>query len=190
MGAPGSNVLLSGEPLNLSQAPGDGWLFDCWMVNGAPVRTTTLSSQPSGDTAVEAVFIPDFAGKRAAAFSGKPESLSHSWNDDPDGDGLNTWQEILLGADPTVRQNLEGDIKKTASGLRVVFSRPQGSVNEPWITPQFSDGLSGWDRPDGRKMTERVLSVRDGIETVEITLPFASGTNGFFRLKMRESPIE
>lgn len=189
-GAPGVRTLPPGSHLALNQTAGDGWAFDCWMVNGIEIRSPSLSHQPSADTLIEGVFVPDFEARRTAAFSGKPTQTSRRWNDDPDGDGLSTWQELLLNTNPTLRQTLEERIEMNNRRMRLVFTRPQGSVSSPWVKAEFSDKLSGWESADGLRLSERVLSQQDGMETVEILLPFSAGKSGFFRLKMREAPAE
>ena len=83
---------------------------------------------------------------------------------------------------------LDQQIERRTDGLRFVFTRPQGSSIQPWVQPQFSDKLDTWEAPDSIRMTERILSVKDGVETIEVTLPILPASKGFMRLKMEEPP--
>lgn len=106
------------------------------------------------------------------------------------GDGLSNWQETLLGSDPTVRKTLQEQTKSNGQEIHLTYARPQGSITSPWVCAEFSDGLAAWGSPDGSRMSERILSTRDGVETVEMTLLFSGGSTGFFRLKMKDAPTE
>jgi hypothetical protein len=187
-GASGTRVLLPGESVQLSQNPASGWKFDGWLIDGVPQAGETVSLQPTGDALIEAVFVPDWSALRGRAFQGASAGTDRSWSGDPDGDGLTNWQELLLSSDPTISGSLERLVEKKSDQMRLVFSRPQGPSGIPWIRPEFSENLADWGIADALRLTERVLSARDGMETVEITLPIRAGASGFFRLRMAAPP--
>jgi hypothetical protein len=187
-GAPGRSVLLPGESVHLSQRAASGWKFGGWLINGILQDALALSLQPTADALIEGVFVPDWEVWRQRAFQGVPAEIDRSWSGDPDGDGLSNWQELLLSSNPMVSASLEGSVQKMSDQLRLVFSRPQGPAENPWVRPEFSENLAGWQSADAVRLTERVLSVRDGVETVEVSLPLRAGTSGFFRLRMAAAP--
>ena len=188
-GAPPVSVFLPGETVQLSQSPAAGWTFQGWFINGVPQTAALLSYQPAADTLIEGVFVPDYSARRDQSFLGTAPDIDRSWTADPDGDGLSNWQEILLSTDPLQARGLEQQVERTSAQLRLVFSRPQGRLDSPWITPEFSENLVNWESPDSTRMTERLLSRDNGIETIEVTLPFHTGQRGFFHLKMADSPV-
>jgi len=186
-GASGKSVLLPGESIHLSQSPASGWKFGGWLINGVHQAGLTVSLQPTTDVLIEGVFVPDWAIWRERAFQGAPAGTDRSWTGDPDGDGLSNWQELLLSSNPTISERLERLVEKKSDRMRLVISRPQGPPASPWVRPEFSENLAEWAGTDALRLTERVLSSRDGMETVEISMPF-DGTSGFFRLRMAAPP--
>lgn len=187
-GAPPVSVLLPGESIHLSQTPEQGWKADGWVVDGIPQHGAILSVQPASDTVIEGVFIPDCEILRSRAFVNAPPGTNSSWDADPDGDGLNNWQEILLSSNPVIAKSIGQQVERKPDQLRFVFTRPQGPDNAPWIKAEFSENLSTWDAADSQRLVERILENQNGIETVEVTVPIRTGCNGFMRLQMKGSP--
>lgn len=187
-GAPTDGVLLPGESVNLSQVPGPGWKGGGWVVDGIPRQGATLSLEPESDVLIEGLFIPDFTAWRTKAFSGAAPGIDRSWDADPDGDGLNNWQEVLLSSNPVVAGGINQMLEKSTDQLRLIFTRPQGRHDAPWIMPESSEDLLEWKMADSLRMTERILSQQDGMETVEVTLPIRNGTRRFLHLRMAPRP--
>ena len=187
-GAPSVSVVPPGQSVALTQSAAPGWRFHGWTVNGEARTGTALGLAPAGDTAVEAVFIPDFEAWRDQAFAGAAAGIDRSWSADPDGDGLTTWQEALLSSSPMVYSPLNRRVIRTATGLRLVFTRPQGPVGHPWVRAESSDDLSVWSGTESSLHAERLLSTEDGMETIEVTVPFAAGRCGYLRLRTEAGP--
>lgn len=181
-------TILDGEIVEFSQTAGPGWTFSGWRINGANVATASLAFSPTTDTLVEAVFIPDFSSLLDQAFDGAPEGTDRSWSADPDNDGLTNWQEILLSMDPLIHSPLSSRLEKHTDRLRFIFTRPAGLSSDPWVEAEFSDSLSHWQLADASRWSQRILETRDGIETVELTLPCKDHDSGFLRLKTRQGP--
>jgi len=187
-GAQNLSMLLPNESVHLTQTPVSGWTFDRWIVDGLAQPGGSLSLQPLADTVIEGVFTPDFTALRNQAFINAPPGTDRGWNADSDGDGLTNWQEVLLSTNPLVAQSLAQRVERRSDALRFVFSRPQGPTATPWIMPEFSESLSTWAASDSLRMTERILGVENGTETIEVTLPIQSGSHGFFHLRMEGAP--
>lgn len=187
-GAPSVAVTLPGQAVALTQTAANGWRFHGWRVNGESRTGATLGLTPTGDTAIEAVFVPDFETWRSQAFAGASAGTDRSWVGDPDGDGLTTWQEALLSTPPLISSPLNQRVTRTEAGIRLVFTRPQGPVGYPWVRAESSDDLSVWLGPESSLHTERLLSTVDGMETIEVTIPFAAGRSGYLRLRTEAGP--
>jgi len=187
-GAPSVSVMLPGESIHLSQIPEQGWKAAGWVVDGIPQHEAILSVQPASDTVIEGIFVPDFEILRSRAFVNAPPGANTSWDADPDGDGLNNWQEILLSSNPVIAKSIGQQVERKPDQIRLVFTRPQSQDNAPWIKAEFSENLSTWDAADSQRLVERILENKNGIETVEVTVPIHTGSNGFMRLQMKGSP--
>lgn len=187
----GTRTVVTGDqPVSLTQTAGSGWLFDGWRVNGVRHSGATLSFVPQADSLVEGVFVPDFSARHASAFAGAPSGANTSWSGDADGDGISNWHEVLLSSNPLERSEIGSGLEKHADHLRLVYTRPAGPAGQPWVAAEFSEKLTGWSQADSNQWSERILQTVDGIETVEVVLPFRAGTTGFFRLSSPLPPVE
>ncbi len=187
-GGQSMSVLQSGEVVQLLQTPASGWVADGWSVNGVRRHGSSLQYQPTGDSLIESHFIPDFSSRRDTAFLAAPSGTDRSWSADPDSDGLTNWQEVLLSLNPLIYSPLDNQIEHKPDHLRLVFTRPQASTGNSWITSEFSEDFKEWKPADSIHLTERILNVKEGMETVEIILPCRPFESGFFRLKMPTEP--
>jgi len=168
---------------DLTAVPAVGWEFSGW--SGA-VTSGTLSTSITMDTnnVVTATFIKPFSTWQSDHFKTQAElddPLISGEDADPDDDGLKNWQEYLHLSDPNDK-NSRGILElKVAGGfLYAWFTRNSGVEGGLSLACQGSHNMSNWDAPD---MQERVLSTKNGVETVEGKIPVAGNEKGFLRLK-------
>ena len=103
---------------------------------------------------------------------------------DPDKDGVRNWMEYALGGDPqrAAEGGLEDfkEIEVVDGYLRMVYTRRRGMDHRYDVYGAASRDFVDWDSPEIR---ERVLSVENGIETIEALLPM-NEAQGFLRLQV------
>lgn len=103
---------------------------------------------------------------------------------DPDKDGVRNWMEYALGGDPkqAAARGLDDfkEIEVIDGYLRMVYTRRRGMDHRYDVYGAASRDFVDWDSPDIR---ERVLSVENGIETIEALLPM-NEAQGFLRLQL------
>ncbi|WP_435894502.1 S8 family serine peptidase [Oceaniferula spumae] len=175
------------ETASLTATPADGWEFSGWSgsATGTNATANILMDSPKVVTAVFTLPKDNWKSEHFTEAELLDELISGD-DADPDQDGLKNWQEYLHMSDPRdgtskgiVSLKVEGDY------LFAIFTRNAGAEGGLTLGCQGSRDLTDWDAPD---IQERVLSIRDGVETVEARIPVAGGNTGFLRLKYDRAP--
>lgn len=170
-----------GDTASLTAVPAVGWMFSGWSgaaTGGSASANITMDS----NKVVTATFVKLKDTWKSDHFSaaelGDP---AISGDDaDPDGDGLNNWQEYLHLSNPKEAAS-RGIVSTRVEGgyLFTIFTRNAGIEGGLSLLSQGSRDLNDWNAPD---LQERVLSTVNGVETVEARIPATEG-KGFIRLK-------
>ena len=180
-------VLADQQAISLRGVPMEGWAFSHWQVNGVTHHESDYSHQATSDSTIIGIFVPDLEFLKNEAFQGSDASLDRSWSGDPDRDGVDTFLEVLLRSSP-VESDSAVAVEAMSDSLRLRFRRPQ-SMDEPYLKPEFSTDLVHWaELPESA--TSRVVSIRDGFETVEVIVPFPISSQGYLRLASPSPPPE
>ena len=169
-----------GGNASLTAVPDEGWSFAGWSgaSTGTNPSTTVVMDEPK---ALYAKFEFSLENWKESHFSGVvPDPSSVGDNIDSDGDGRSNWIEYLHGSDP-IDAKSTGVISSslTDDHLTVIFLRNSGSQGAT-IVPQGSIDVSDWN---SHPVQERVLSVEEGIETVEARLPREGKGRAFIRMR-------
>jgi len=171
-----------GDTANLTAVPADGWAFAGWS-GDASGSTSTASVTMDTSKVVIAKFTQSLSNWKTKNFTAAEllDSAVSSDDADPDGDGLKNWQEYLHGSNPKDRQSRGVKSLKLEGGwLYVIFTRNTGLSGNYKLSCQATRNLSNWNAPD---LQERILSTKNGIETVEARIPASGRSKGFLRLK-------
>ncbi|BDS05193.1 hypothetical protein NT6N_02330 [Oceaniferula spumae] len=170
------------ETASLTAVPADGWIFAGWSgaVTGSSATANVVMDSPKAVTAVFTLPVANWKSEHFTEAELLDELISGD-DADPDQDGLKNWQEYLHMSDPrdstskgVLSMKVEGDY------LFAIFTRNSGAQGGLSLGCQGSRDLADWDAPD---IEERVLSTRDGVETVEARIPVGTVGSGFIRLK-------
>lgn len=179
---------LSGQTANLTAEANTGWEFVGW-AGGSTSTNPTLSLTMSQNTNLTAVFRQTMSGWKGVHFS--PAQLADPLISgdmvDADLDGILNWQEYLHGSHPMDAGSkgiIQGDVSD--SFVQLIYTRNTGSEAPYELVCEGSLNLSQWNAAG---FEQRILSVENGIETVEARLPGPGTGNmtGFIRLRY-ESP--
>ena len=174
---PGSGWHPAGENLSLSVATADGWLFMGW--NG----------DASGDYAATNIIVPIV----------RPVSITATFSDDADGDGLLNTNETALGTNPR-NSDSDGDgmndsqeliagtsPTNSASVLAVQLSIDVSANQISWYGVsgryyqlEYTDNLTNGWTPEG--------SVISGANAQIMKLDVTTGAGRFYRIRVSSSP--
>jgi len=175
-----------GDTAALAAVAADGWVFSGWTgaSTGNTPTTNILMDAPKAVTANFTQPISNWKTKNFTAAELLDSAISGD-DADPDGDGLKNWQEYLHSSNPkdaaskgVISLKLEGD------WLYAIFTRNTGAVAGVSLACQGTRDLSDWNAPD---LQERILSTKNGIETIEARIPANGKQKGFLRLKYDRS---
>ncbi|YCM43042.1 S8 family serine peptidase [Verrucomicrobiaceae bacterium 227] len=162
----------------LTAVPATGWTFLEW--RGEAAGTDPSISVISNTTKnVTAVFSLTFENWKTQHFTTAQLSLPSvsSVSADFDSDGLSTWQEYLHGSDPLDAASRGGTESVADRFFFLTYTRNTGAVGGR-VESEGSYDLENWD-PAG--FIERILSVENGVETIEARLPRTGQSMGFLR---------
>jgi len=169
-----------GASANLTAVEADGWVFAGWS-DAATGSVPSANITMDGSKALTATFKLPLNNWRPKHFSsGELANNSIAGDDaDPDGDGLKNWQEYLHGSNPRNKASKGRNQSELERGfLSVIHTRLSGPQSGMSVRCVGSRNLHQWDAPD---LQERVLSVENGVETVETRIPVAGNDRGFLR---------
>ena len=174
---PSSGWRLAGENLSLAVTPSNGWLFMSW------------SGDASGDYTATNIIIPIV----------RPVSLTATFSDDADGDGLLNTNETALGTNPR-KKDTDGDglsdpqeliagtsPTNSASVLAVKLSTDVSANQVSWYGVsgryyrlEYTDDLANGWTPKG--------TVSSGANAQIMKLDITSGGKRFYRIRVSDSP--
>jgi hypothetical protein len=148
----------------------------------------------SGQTKIANAFIPAFDGIMGTAWGSAPHGTPLTWlrsygftndfalaeEDDPDGDGMKTWEEYRAGTDPTNAASVFRlqEIAPVANGIRLTWS---GTTNSGATTPFLIYCATNLFSPVWELRSGSIPRAGNGLNVWTDSVP-ASGTPVFYRV--------
>lgn len=172
----------SGHTAQITAVPAPGWEFSHW--SGASTESTASTSIiMDAPKSVTAQFILPLATWKETYFSASQLADPAVSGDhaDFDSDGVTTWQEYLHGSDPTDSKSTgAGPVAISGGFMRRTYTRNLGADQGAGFACRAGRDLISWDAAD---LQERILSTKDGLETIEAMLPVTGYGEGFLRFE-------
>lgn len=183
--SPGSYAI--GATASLTAQPDAGWEFARW-AGGSTSTNSSINLTVNQNTNLTAIFRQTLNGWKGVRFSVAELADPSISGDhmDPDLDGIPNWQEYLHGSNPKDSRS-KGVLQKGLGGgfLQVIYTRNTGAEAPYALTCEGSRNLVDWNAAD---FEQRVLSVNNGIETIEARMSSNASINpnGFIRIRYVE----
>ncbi len=173
-----------GNAASLTAQPNVGWEFAGW-AGGSTSTNASINLTVTQNTNLTAIFRQTLNSWKGVHFTASElaDPLISSDLADADLDGVSNWREYLHGSNPKDLRS-KGVMQTGIDGgfLQMIYTRNQGAEAPYALTCGGSRDLTDWTDPE---LEQRILSVSDGIETIEARMP-ATGLGkqrGFLKME-------